>query len=156
MRCLHQDSHLMRDPLLLDTHHTLSAGEPTTLCNQPVQKSQRLRKQIDAILDNLGWQTDELSPECNVVTERAKFQSQADALGGKPPDYMLYRSGSDEVIGIIEAKRPGDTLQAAIRQAIENYAKPLNVPIVFASDGSITQSLDTRSDRPRGLFFARP
>lgn len=114
-------------------------------------KESAARKQIDATLNNLGWQTDELSPECNVVTERAKFRSQADALGGKPPDYTLYRSGSDQIIGIIEAKRPGDTLQAALKQAIEKYAKPLNVPIVFASDGSITQSHDTRSDRPLRL-----
>ncbi len=103
------------------------------------------RKRIDATLNNLGWCTDEASPNCNVFTERAKTREQANLLNRRPPDYTLYRSDSDEPIGIIEAKRPGQTLREALDQAIEFYAKPLGVSIVFASDGSITETHDIRS-----------
>ncbi len=108
-------------------------------------KESAARKRIDATLNNLGWSTDEASPSCNVFTERAKTQVQAQRLKGKPPDYTLYQTGSDKPIGIIEAKKPGETLRKALCQAIEKYAKPLGIPIVFASDGSITETHDIRS-----------
>ena len=102
------------------------------------------RKIIDATLNNLGWSTDEMSPTCNVVTSRAMTRQQARDLGGKQPDYVLYRSGSDEPIGIIEAKRPGKTLSAALKQATRD-ARPLGVPVVFASDGNMTESRHVES-----------
>ncbi len=58
------------------------------------------RKIIDTSLDNLGWCTDETSGSCNVVTSRAKTVRQKQDLGGKQPDYVLYRSGTDEVLRI--------------------------------------------------------
>ena len=103
------------------------------------------RKSIDATLNNLGWCTDESLPTCNVFTERAKTQEQAKLLNRRPPDYTLYRSGSDEPLAVIEAKRPGQTLREALDQAIDRYAKPLGVSIVFVSDGSITETHDIRS-----------
>ncbi len=109
------------------------------------QKESAARKRIDATLNNLYWSTDEASPSCNVFTERAKTLAQSRLLEGRPPDYTLYRTGSDEPIGIIEAKKPGKTLREALNQAIKKYAKPLGIPIVFASDGSITETHDIRS-----------
>jgi type I restriction enzyme M protein len=97
------------------------------------------RKKIDATLINLGWEIDEFSPDCNVFTERAKTREQARLLGRRPPDYTLYRSGSDEAVAIVEAKRSGKPLTAALGQAVE-YADLLQVPIVFASDGSLTEA----------------
>ena len=97
------------------------------------------RKKIDATLLNLGWNTDELAPDCNVFTERAKTKEQALLLDRRPPDYVLYRSGSSEPLAIIEAKRPGQTLGTALSQAIE-YANLLHAPVVFASDGSLTEA----------------
>ena len=102
-------------------------------------KESASRKQIDATLVNLGWKIDEFSPDCNVFTERPKTKEQASLLGRRPPDYILYRSQSDDPLAIIEAKRPGKTLGAALDQAVE-YAELLNVPVVFACDGSLTEA----------------
>ena len=103
------------------------------------------RKMIDATLNNLGWNTDEAAPSCNVFTERPKTKEQAKLLDKKPPDYTLYRSKSDQPIAVIEAKRPDQTLRCALDQSIKKYAIPLGVPIVFATDGSITETHDIRS-----------
>ncbi len=97
------------------------------------------RKTIDAKLVNLGWNCDEFSPDCNVFTERPKTKEQARLLGRRPPDYILYKSQSDSPLAIIEAKRPGQPLTTALEQAVE-YAELLEVPVVFASDGNLTEA----------------
>lgn len=102
------------------------------------------RKVIDTTLANLRWNTDEMSPTCNVVTSRAMTRQQARELAGRQPDYVLYRSGTDEPIGIIEAKRPGRSLGAALDQATRD-ARLLGVPVVFASDGNMTESRHVES-----------
>jgi len=106
------------------------------------------RKTIDRILENLGWIIDESAPDCNVFSERAKTNDQQLKLKGKNPDYVLYESNTDNAIAIVEAKRPGSTLEHAIQQAIEQYAAPLSIDIVFASDGAIVESYDRRSRNP--------
>ena len=103
------------------------------------------RKKIDLILVNLGWNTNEASPDCNVFTERAKTVEQNKKFKGKNPDYVLYKSGTNEPIGIIEAKRSGQSLRQALNQAINLYAGPLGVDIIFVTDGSIVESYDVRS-----------
>lgn len=108
-------------------------------------KETATRKRIDAILNNLKWETDESSPACNVFTERAKTREQMKALRGLKPDYLLYQSGTDTPIAIIEAKRSGQSLPKALDQAIKRYAKPLKIDIVFVADGSIIESHDIRS-----------
>ena len=105
------------------------------------------RKRIDAILTNLGWEGDEESAQCNVYTERPKTRKQKAALAGAQPDYVLYQSGTDTPIAIIEAKRPGKSLPIALAQAIDLYAKPLNTPIVFVADGSFVEAHDVRDGR---------
>lgn len=111
-------------------------------------KESATRKRIDAILNNLKWETDESSPACNVFTERAKTREQQKALGGAEPDYILYQSGTDRPIAVIEAKRSGESLPKALDQAIRLYAKPLNVDIVFVADGAIIESHDRRNGAP--------
>lgn len=106
------------------------------------------RKKIDGILRNLGWEIDEESKDCNVFTERAKTTAQNKLLKGKQPDYVLYEPGADRPIGIIEAKRPGVTLDAAIEKASAEYAGPLGVHVVFACDGGLVQTFDRRSGGP--------
>lgn len=98
------------------------------------------RKKIDLILDSLGWNTNEDSPQCNVFTERAKTKEQNKKFKGKQPDYVLYKSGTDEPIAIIEAKRKGESIEKALDQAVEKYAKQLEIKIVFAVDGAIIKS----------------
>ena len=106
------------------------------------------RKKIDQMLDNLGWNTDEFAKGYNVTTERVMTEEQNQQLKKisgfkKPPDYVLYKSDSDKPIAIIEAKRRGQSVDDALEQAKKLYAKPLEVKIVFAYDGSFFKSEKT-------------
>lgn len=103
------------------------------------------RKKIDQMLQNLEWNINEDTIECNVFTERAKTLSQNKKLNGKKPDYVLYKSGSDTPIGIIEAKKSGQNLKKALEQARTLYADPLGVNIIFITDGTIIETHDNRS-----------
>ena len=103
------------------------------------------RKIIDGILVHLGWEIDEQKPNCNVFTEGPKTDAQRKILARNRPDYVLYEPGTNRPIGIIEAKRPGRALERAIDDAVQLYAKPLDIDIVFATDGSLFRSFDQRS-----------
>jgi len=105
------------------------------------------RKKIDSRLEALGWHTEEDSNKCNVFTERAKTVEQNKTFKGKKPDYVLYRSGTNDPIAIIEAKRKGQSLDKALKQAIQCYAKPLGVSIIFVYDSTFIQSFDLRSKK---------
>ncbi len=105
------------------------------------------RKKIDRLLENLGWSTDEESPDCNVFTERPKTLSQQKKLKGKQPDYVLYKSKSDIPIAIIETKKIGKNLDEALNDGIKKYAKPLDVPLVFASDGIFFSSWHLKENK---------
>lgn len=90
------------------------------------------RSKIEERLKELGYNMDEKYPdECNVYRERAKYENQDRALKGKNPDFLIYKKGSSEILAVIEAKRPSVSLEGAIAQAIELYATPLSIPIVF-------------------------
>lgn len=52
-------------------------------------------------------------------------------MNGKNPDFLVYETDSSNILAVIEAKRPSVGLDAAVQQAIELYAKPLNIPIIF-------------------------
>lgn len=103
------------------------------------------RKKIDIILSNLGWNVDEHSKSCNVFTERAKTVEQNKKFKGRKPDYVLYKSKTDRPLAIIETKRAGQSLKKALNQAVEFYAVPLSIPIVFVTDGSIVETYDVRN-----------
>ncbi len=91
-------------------------------------------------LDNLGWIVDEKDPRCNVYQQRVKLTKQKELLSGKIPDFVLYKEGSNEPIIIIEAKKPNETIQLAMHQALNLYAKPLNTPLIFAYNGSYIET----------------
>lgn len=95
----------------------LEASVTTAICTQ---------------LQNLGWQIDERKPDCTVFQQRAKTPDQQKALKGNKPDFVLYQEGTSTPIGVIEAKKPNDSLDKALNQAEEKYAKPLNAPLIFA------------------------
>jgi len=99
-----------------------------------------IRKKIDSILSNLGWTIDEEDPNCNVTTEVPKTTDQQKKLNRKEGDYFLYRSESNEILAIIEAKKPDESISKAIKQGVELYAKPLGVNIVFGTDGTIVET----------------
>lgn len=93
------------------------------------------RKLIEDKLMSLNYNMDELDANCNVYRERAKMQYQDDLLKGKNPDFIIYKTGTDIPIAVIEAKRLGITLEQAVDQAVEYYAKPLDIPVVFVFNG---------------------
>lgn len=105
------------------------------------------RKKTDSWLKELSWNINEEDINCNVFTERAKTIAQNQKLSGKKPDYVLYRLNSDEPIAIIEAKRKGQSIEEALQQGIERYAKPLRINIVFAIDGSFVKSFELREGK---------
>ena len=111
-------------------------------------KESAARKMIDLRLKRLGWNTDENDPSCNAFTERPKLESQAQLIKGNQPDYVLYAPNTNDPIAIIEAKQPGQTLNKAIAQGRDRYAKPLGVSIVFATDGQLCETHDTRCGGP--------
>ena len=110
-------------------------------------KKSSARKLVDAALVHLGWRTDETRPDCQVFSERAKTVEQAAKLGGAKPDYLLYPDG-DTPLAVIETKRPGKTLHQAVADAVRKYATPLSINVVFASDGTLYETYDRRSDSP--------
>jgi len=82
-------------------------------------------------LANLGWVVDERDPKNNVTQQRPKTKEEKKKLQGKPPDFVLYEENSNNAIGIIEARRPGRSLNEALNDAERKYAKPLGVPLIF-------------------------
>ena len=89
-------------------------------------------------LENLGWIVNETNIENNVTQQCVKTPAQqrqlANANGGRlrHPDFVLYQRGTDLPICVIAAKRPGESLERALRQAEDRYAVPLNAPLIFA------------------------
>lgn len=96
--------------------------------------------QIITQLENLGWNVDETDVRnCDVLQQRAKTEEQRVQLKGKKPDFILYEKGTTRPIGIIEAKRPGQSLEKALDQA-EKYATKIEAPLVFAYNGTYLSS----------------
>jgi len=119
----------------------------TTMVNLTKSLESATRKKIDSILDGLGWKTDEESNKCNVFTERAKTEGQNKKFRGNFPDYVLYKSNSDIPVAVIEAKRKGESLDNALDQAINKYAKPLGVNLVFVYDSTFIKTWDLRENK---------
>ena len=112
---------------------------------KPLESS--TRKKIDNWLRELEWKVDEDGYDCNVFTERAKTDEQNKKFKGKKPDYVLYQLGTDSPVAIIEAKRKGQSIEDALEQGIERYAKPLGVDIVFAIDGTFVKTFSVIANR---------
>jgi type I restriction enzyme M protein len=105
------------------------------------------RSEIDLRLRNLGWVFDEKNPDCNVFQERAKTEEQTKKFGGTRPDYVLYESGTDTPIAVIEAKKPGRELDDALSQG-EKYAKAINAPLVFAFNDTFVITKNLNQGKP--------
>lgn len=102
---------------------------------------------IDNQLTNLGWNNNPDHKDRNVFQQRVKTEKQKALLKGKRPDYTLYASNSDQPIAVIEAKKPGQNIQEAINQGLE-YARILDAPIVFATDGVFTKTIHAKVHKP--------
>jgi len=104
-------------------------------------------------LSNLGWIVNESSPANNVTQQRPKTDSEKKKLRQangrlKFPDFVLYEKGTNRAVGIIEAKRPGESLDKALNQAEERYARPLNAPLIFAYNDTFVAARYLHNNRP--------
>lgn len=111
---------------------------------RPLESATRIK--INNWLVNLGWDIDESSPTCNCYTERAKTIEENKRFKGSKPDYVLYSSKDNKPIAIIEAKRQGESLEKALKQAKDKYAIPLGVRIIFITDGLFIQAYHLDDD----------
>lgn len=109
----------------------------------PLEADTRLL--IDTALTNLGWKLD--GKDKNVFVEQPKTETERKLLGGKRPDYVLYSNESDRPLIVIEAKKKGTRLDAAMEQGI-SYARKINAPLVFATDGVFCKAYHTNANRP--------
>lgn len=100
---------------------------------------------IDRTLSNLGWILN--GKDKNVFFEQPRTEAERKKLAGKRPDYVLYSKESDKPLIVIEAKRKGIRLDAALEQGV-NYAKAIDAPLVFATDGVFCKTFHTLANRP--------
>ena len=111
------------------------------------------RKKIDQMLNNKDWLTDELSDNYNVYTERVKTKQQTEKLKKisgykKPPDYVLYETDTDNPIAVIEAKRKGQSVDDALKQAIKKYAKDQIDSVFYIHSWELTPEFMPRLSLP--------
>ena len=99
---------------------------------------------IDRSLENLGWKFK--GKDKNVFFEQPRTESERKKLDGKRPDYVLYSKDSDKPLIIIEAKKKGSRIDAALEQGI-SYARALEAPLVFATDGVFCKAFHTVANR---------
>ena len=110
---------------------------------QPLEAETRVL--IDRSLENLGWKLS--GKDQNVYYEQPRTEAEKKKLGGKRPDYVLYSKESDRPLIVIEAKKKGSRIDAALEQGI-NYARAINAPLVFATDGVFCKAFHTDANRP--------
>ncbi|WP_085875687.1 N-6 DNA methylase [Peptoniphilus vaginalis] len=99
---------------------------------------------IDRSLENLGWKFQ--GKDKNVFFEQPRTESEKKRLDGKRPDYVLYSKDSDKPLIVIEAKKKGSCIDAALEQGI-GYARVLEAPLVFATDGVFCKAFHTVANR---------
>lgn len=100
---------------------------------------------IDNALTNLGWKLK--GKDKNVFFEQPKTETERKRLGGKRPDYVLYSKESDKPLIVIEAKKKGSRIDSALDQGI-SYARAIDAPLVFATDGVFCRAFHTAANRP--------
>ncbi len=105
------------------------------------------RTNINIRLINLGYKLNETLLECNVYQERAKTQEQKKKLNRRKPDYLIYKSGTNKPIAVIEAKKPNEKLDEALKQAIKYYAIPLGIPLVFVTNDTFVYGYHVSSKK---------
>lgn len=116
--------------------------------NLPVERD--VETLIDRTLENMGWVSDIKNKARNVYKQQPKTTEQKKSLNGLRPDYVLYKSNSDQPIIVIEAKKPRANIQDALKQGLD-YAKKIKAPIVFATDGIFTKTLHVKTSKPLTL-----
>lgn len=100
---------------------------------------------IDRSLENLGWKLS--GKNQNVYYEQPRTVAEKKKLSGKRPDYVLYSKEYDKPLIVIEAKKKGSRIDAALEQGI-SYARAIEAPLVFATDGVFCKAFHTVANRP--------
>lgn len=100
---------------------------------------------IDRSLENLGWKLN--GRDQNVYYEQPRTEAEKKKLRGKRPDYVLYSKESEKPLIVIEAKKKGSRIDNALEQGI-NYARAIEAPLVFATDGVFCKAFHTVANRP--------
>ena len=91
---------------------------------------QLARKLIDEHLQKTGWKP---LKQYDKVPFKGGYYLPEEEVNGKFADYVLYIDGKRWAI--VEAKKEGsENVEHALVQAIERYAKPLNVHYVYAAN----------------------
>lgn len=96
-------------------------------------------------LENLGWKFK--GKDKNVFFEQPKTELERKKLGGKRPDYVLYSKEREKPLIVIEAKKKGSRIDEALEQGI-GYARAIDAPLVFATDGVFCKAFHTGANRP--------
>lgn len=104
------------------------------------------RDWINNLLINLGWILEKGNPKRNCFFEQARTEEENLKFKGNRPDYVLYSSDDFQPLAIIEAKREGKSLKEALDQAINKYAIPLDIDIVFVTDGIFIQTYSIKDE----------
>ena len=109
-----------------------------------------VRRQIDQSLEVAGWILDPTDNRRNVFFENA-VRSQLshrckNRLGKKKPDYTLF--GTGRPLAVLEAKKSNVLdLSDALNQA-RDYAERIEVPFIFACNGSSFKSQYLQNSQP--------
>lgn len=99
---------------------------------------------INRSLENLGWKFN--GKDKNVFVEQPRSVCERKKLAGKRPDYVLYSKASDKPLIVIEAKKKGACIDTALEQGTA-YARILEAPLVFATDGVFCKAFHTGANR---------
>jgi len=123
------------------------------------------RQQIDAALLAAGWEVQDASHAAVKAAKGVVVRNFALKHGHGFADYLLYVDG--QAVGVIEAKRAGETLTGVELQA-EKYAAGLQeflpapirpLPFLFQSTGvetRFTNRLDPQPRSRRVFHFFQP
>lgn len=99
-----------------------------------------------------GWSVDDISMEKKVKLTDGKINLQGNIVvrgGAKYADYVLYYNRATS-IAIVEAKDAGHSVSDGLQQAKE-YAKMMDVPFAYSSNGQGFQEYDFLTGRERTL-----
>jgi len=99
-----------------------------------------------------GWAFDDISMEKMVKLTDGKINLQGNLVVRSNPkyaDYMLYYNKATP-IAIIEAKDAKHTVSHGLQQAI-TYAKMMNIPFAYSSNGQGFQEFDFLTGKERSL-----
>ncbi|MHA1829513.1 MAG: DEAD/DEAH box helicase family protein [Candidatus Heimdallarchaeaceae archaeon] len=100
------------------------------MTQQQLKPEALARKHIDKHLAKTGWK---LLKQGDNVPSKGAYVLPEFEVNGKFADYAFFIDG--EIWAICEAKKEGDeSLEHALVQAVERYAKPLNVKYVYAAN----------------------